>query len=101
MKNTALFTLTALTLVCSTLTLTHSENGRLLANSEQDKPIKLTPKQWGFIAGGSVVLFLTTYMLLGLCCKSEIKTREASSTLTAGLSANMEESAETERPLET
>jgi hypothetical protein len=80
-----------ITLILGSVNSTPQKNGRVLANSEQDKPISLTKKQWAIIGGGSLAIFVVTYLLLGMCCATEIKTREASSTLTTGLAANEED----------
>ena len=84
----------------ASLTLSVHSDYRMLSNSEKDKTIQLNSKQWAIIGGGGVAVFILSYLLLGICCNAPIKTRESSSTLTAGLAENAEELQETERPLD-
>ena len=93
-----IFTVSALTLL--NITIAAKATHRMLANGENSDQIQLNPKQWGIIAGGGILVFGLTYLLLGLCCKFEPRTREQSSTLTSALTSDMSEMQETERPLE-
>lgn len=85
-----LLAITILTLTTMAVSA-QSHDNRILVNSENDKIISLNPKQWGIIGGGSLVIFIISYFVLGMLCTGEPTTREASSTLTSGLVENIEE----------
>jgi len=78
-------------LVNSTLMTSSFERTRIMANSENEKEISLNQKQWGVMAGGSLVIFILCFCLLGLCCKDDPIIREHSSSLTKGLAENSSE----------
>lgn len=89
-----------LTILAVTLIGLSINNDRILANSEKDKTISLNAKQWTILGVGTVVVFVACYFLLGLCCNSDQKTREQSSTLTTVLVDEPEEPEESEEPEE-
>lgn len=63
---------------------------RLLTNTEGDKPFTLSSKQWLAILLVGIIVFIGVFLLLGLCCNAEVRTREASSTLTTSLTDGLE-----------
>lgn len=83
MKN-FIIALIALNMVSSILSA-RIYNPRLLTNTENDKVITLSAKQWGIIAGIGIVVFILCFFVLGLICSSPPKTRDVSATLTSDL----------------